>query len=483
MQNKSSRRAVLSALSGGLAICAFNAVTRRFITAAYAEPWMESVPALDGELVTDPDVLASFGEDFGHLRTGVPVAVLRPGSYEDIVAAVCFARRLCIPLAMRGNGHSNFGQALSEAGIAIDSRTLNTIHHIDDERAVVDAGVLWRELLAAGSACDSTPPVLTDYLDLTVGGTLSMGGIGGGTSRHGLQLDQVESLTVVTGGGELLDCSPQQRPRLFHAVVGGGGQCAIIVRATVRMTTRLSQALQFNLYYDDLATYQADQEFLLEDGRFDYLEGQVVLGEDGSPPRFMIEVAKYHAEDDLPDVDALLAGLSDERAQAEENWTTYDAWSARLDPLVALLKDIGLWGVPHPWLNLFIPSSQLTTFMGPFLSQLSPAETGGGAVLLYPVATHLIQAPLFRLPAEPIAWSLSMLRFAADPSLASAMIQSNRTLYEDNVSLGGTRYTIGAIPMDSSDWRNHYGAAYRPFRRAKRDFDPDKILAPGQGIF
>ena len=35
-----------------------------------------------------------------------------------------------------------------------------------------------------------TPPVLTDYLHLSVGGTISVGGIGGATSRFGTQADQ-----------------------------------------------------------------------------------------------------------------------------------------------------------------------------------------------------------------------------------------------------------------------------------------------------
>lgn len=484
MEKKPSRRAVLAAISGSAALCAFDLATRRWLTsAAHAQGTAQLVPSLSGELVTDWSERVAMGEDFGHLRRGVPLAVLRPGSYYDVVSMVRFARRFRIPIAMRGNGHSNFGQANAEAGIAIDSRTLSRIHTVKATYATVDAGVLWRDLIAASASHQSAPAVLTDYLDLSVGGTLSMGGIGGASSRFGLQLDQVMQLKVVTGAGDLLECSPQLRPELFHAVLGGSGQCGIIVRATVRLVERLPQAFQANLYYDALAPFQLDQERLLAEQRFDYLEGQVVFPAEGGSPRFMIEVAKYHPADLPPDSDALLDGLADDRASAQLNSLPYEAWAARLDPQVAFLKELGLWETPHPWLNLFIPSSQLQAFMTPLLNRLTPADLGGGVILLYPVASALITAPLFRLPAEPIAWSLSMLRFTADEASATAMVADNRALYESNVALGGTRYAIGAIPMSQDDWRAHYGSQYPRFARAKAQFDPEGILTPGPGIF
>ena len=50
---------------------------------------------------------------------------------------------------MRGISHSVFGQAQADCGIVIDSSTLNRIHSIGPDGAVVDAGVKWSELLNA----------------------------------------------------------------------------------------------------------------------------------------------------------------------------------------------------------------------------------------------------------------------------------------------------------------------------------------------
>jgi FAD/FMN-containing dehydrogenase len=55
-----------------------------------------------------------------------------------------------------------------------------------------------------------TPPVMPDAMMLTVGGTLSVGGIGETSYRYGAQVDNVVELDVVTGAGELVTCSPER---------------------------------------------------------------------------------------------------------------------------------------------------------------------------------------------------------------------------------------------------------------------------------
>ena len=67
----------------------------------------------------------------------------------------------------------------------------------------VDAGVRWIELLQATVPQGKSPPTLTDFIELSIGGTLSVGGIGGQAFRWGLQVDNVLELEVITGRGEL----------------------------------------------------------------------------------------------------------------------------------------------------------------------------------------------------------------------------------------------------------------------------------------
>ena len=79
---------------------------------------------------------------------------------------------------------------------------IGTIRDLQPDRVVVDAGATWKSVLDATLTQGLTPPVLTNYLGLSVGGTIAVGGIGGSSSRYGMQTDNVLELDVVTGDGQ-----------------------------------------------------------------------------------------------------------------------------------------------------------------------------------------------------------------------------------------------------------------------------------------
>ena len=199
-----SRRRFLrrSATAAGAIVVGFDLSTRAWATAGQpAGALARGFPAFDGALRTDAGARLSVADDFGHLVHRRPLAVLEPGSVEDIARLIRFAARHGISVAARGEGHSAFGQSQVRDGVVIDMRRLARVHRVDATSVVVDAGVTWRTLLDATLERGLTPPALTDYQDLSVGGTLSVGGIGGAAFRHGAQVDNVVALDVVTGEG------------------------------------------------------------------------------------------------------------------------------------------------------------------------------------------------------------------------------------------------------------------------------------------
>jgi FAD/FMN-containing dehydrogenase len=143
---------------------------------------------------------------------------------------------------------------------------------VHEDTAVVQAGARWSEVLRAAIPRGVAPPVLTDYLELSVGGTLSVGGIGG-TILHGAQVDNVLELEVVTGTGARVVCSPSRRADLFHAVLAGLGQCGIITRATVRLLPAPPVVRHYELFYPTVAALTADQRRVVRDGRFAFVQG------------------------------------------------------------------------------------------------------------------------------------------------------------------------------------------------------------------
>ncbi|MGQ0841653.1 FAD-binding protein [Actinokineospora sp.] len=474
-----ARRRVLAAGAAAAVVVAFDPVGLGWVTRAQADAGTGglAVPDLDGELVTDAAALAEAAEDYGQIAHRRPRAVLRPGSVRDIVEIVRFANRNGLSVAVRGQAHSVFGQAQAPAGVVIDSRTLAEIRSVGPGAAVVDAGVTWLDLVRATVPRGLTPPVATDYLGLSIGGTLSVGGIGGASSRHGLLVDTVLALEVVTGAGELVRCSPRANRELFDAVLGGLGQYAVIVRATVVLVPAETTARVYRLSYPDLGSFTAAQRTALADGRFSYLEGQVVPGEGGWD--FVLEGVVYFTPPNAPDDARVVRGLP-APAATEIAELPYFAW---LDRITALVEQLRALKLPNPWLNLFLPDDATDRYVAGLLSRLAPADVNG-PILLYPVPRGRLTRPLVAVPDSPVVFLLSILRAVApDEATVRRLLADNRAEYERARALGAKQYPIGAIPTRPADWPSHYGAQYPRARHAKAIFDPRGVLAPEQGVF
>lgn len=176
MRSGYSRRRFLQGLAGVLLVAGWNPRTRSWVTETAACDFAQ-LPPLDGDLHIDPATRGEFADDFGNLISRQPCAVLSPGSENDIAKVVKFARRHGLRVAMNGQSgtpdlresHSNFGQAQVQGGVAIDAKPLSSIHDISNDSATVGAGVLWSELFDAAEPLGLTPPVLTDYMHLSVG--------------------------------------------------------------------------------------------------------------------------------------------------------------------------------------------------------------------------------------------------------------------------------------------------------------------------
>ncbi|HEV7653845.1 MAG TPA: FAD-binding protein [Mycobacteriales bacterium] len=480
------RRRFLGTALAGAAIVAFDPLRGGWVTAAEAAEGAPagavSVPDLDGELTTDPAVLAAVADDFGHIVHRTPVAVLRPGSVRDVVALVRFADRHRIAVSMRGQGHSTDGQSQVHAGVVVDSTTLAQVHEIRSDRAVVDAGVTWLQLVTATLAHGLTPPVFTDYVELSVGGTISVGGIGGTTQTYGMQVDTVLELEVVTGEGELVRCSPSRHRALFEAVLGSLGQLAIVVRATVRLIPAPAAARGYQLFYTDLDTYLADQRRLLAGRRFSSLEGQATRNAADTGWDFFVDAAAYH--DGTPPDDARITrGLRFDPARTVVTDYTYLEWVNRLKPTVDFLKSIGAWTLPHPWIDVFLPDSRTRAVVAATLDTLTLADTGQGPVLLYPFRPGLVGPRFVQRPREPVAFLFSLLRTTVPPADPLRQRADNRVLYDRARAVGGKRYPVGSVPLTPADWAASYGADYPALVAAKAEWDPRRVLSPGQGIF
>jgi cytokinin dehydrogenase len=167
---------------------------------------------LDGHL-SFHDV-AAVARDFGNRCSLLPAAVLHPGSVSDVAATVQrvfqLGERSPLTVAARGHGHSLLGQSQTAGGIVVKMESLGggatgmRVHASDVDVGVapyVDApgGELWINVLHETLKHGLAPRSWTDYLHLTVGGTLSNAGVSGQAFRHGPQVSNVNQLEIVTG--------------------------------------------------------------------------------------------------------------------------------------------------------------------------------------------------------------------------------------------------------------------------------------------
>jgi len=450
-------------------------------------PGTISIPGLDGQLLVDPATLAAAADDFGDIVHRTPIAVLVPGSVEDIVTVVRFANAHGLAVAgARGIGasHSTQGQSEVLGGIVIDMSALATIHEINEGDALVDAGVRWSAILEQTVPLGKSPPTLNDYIELSVGGTLSVGGIGGQAFRSGFLVDNVLELQVVTGTGQLVTCSACENPDLFAAVRGGLGQFGIIVQARVRLVPVLPSVRVYSAVYADLASLTRDQLTLIGDQRFDYVEGSASPATP-SGWTYVLSVAKYFDPASPPNDAALLAGLSYVPGTESSTDSDYFDFANSLASFVTFLEEVGAWTTPHPWLDVFVPAHAAVPFLQAALDQITPDTLGYGVVLIYPVNRDRVTAPFVSLPDAPQSFVLSVLGFpiAPTPAQVAATLAQNHSLFEACLAVGGKRYPIDSVPMSQADWRAQLAPAYGAFALAKARFDPNHVLTPGQGIF
>ncbi|XP_073101231.1 cytokinin dehydrogenase 11-like isoform X2 [Elaeis guineensis] len=259
-------------------------------SAAGSDDHLAVLRALDLQAAADPPAVAAAAEDFGGIAHARPAAIIRPATADDVAASILLAARSSrLTVAARGNGHSVNGQAMADGGLVLDMRSLGPpmelvrVSTAAGGCAAVDVpgGALWEEVLEWGIRRHGMAPASwTDYLRLTVGGTLSNGGISGQAFRHGPQIANVLELEVVTGNGERVVCSAAAHPDLFFAALGGLGQFGVITRARIPLLPAPRMVKWMRVVYDRFEEYSGDAEWLVtrpEPDAFDYVEGFVFV--------------------------------------------------------------------------------------------------------------------------------------------------------------------------------------------------------------
>ena len=472
MQRNISRRDFGKRLAGGAALLVLQPAGN---DPAGAQSLRNDLKDLKGELSFDDSVLQPAADDFGHVVHKKPVAVLRPGDAQDIAKLVQFANREGLKVAMRGQGHSFFGQTQVEGGVVIDSSSLNAVRIVKSGTggtAEIGPGSKWHPVLMAANAQKLTVPVIADTF-LSVGGTISTGGFGVTTYNLGLQVDHVQELEVVTGDGQIATCSDERNSDLFNAMLGGLGQCGIITKVVMRLMAAPTNVLFIKMDYDDFQSASADLALLAKDGRFHHLDGRGA-GRPAGGVGYYVEGGAFYDAPDAPDEAKLTAGLK--FAKKTSVVMTYEQYFRREELCGACTTPL-----QKPFVYLCVPASRYVEYTTGILS--SPTESAFLVPRMSAWRRNAIKRPLTRMPDEEIIYRFQLSRTLPAGTDTAAMIALNRLLYERVRDMGGYRMTSSAVTMSQDDWKRHYGPTWQTVQAAKTKFDPKNVLTPGHAMF
>lgn len=201
-----------------------------------ADVILELAGTFTGQLLTPADEQY---EEARRVHNGLvdkrPALIAKCRGVADVVDAIRLAHKLGLDVAIRGGGHNVAGRATIDGGLMIDLEPMRGIY-VDPENRTVRAqgGVTWaelnRETQLHGLAVTGGVVSSTGIAGLTLGG-----GRGWLMGKHGLALDNLRSVEIVTSEGKVQQASKSEKPDLFWAVRGGGGNFGVATSLEYRL--------------------------------------------------------------------------------------------------------------------------------------------------------------------------------------------------------------------------------------------------------
>jgi FAD/FMN-containing dehydrogenase len=164
-----------------------------------------------------------------------PALIARPANTADVAAAIGFARRHDLPLAIRGGGHNGAGLGTVDDGVVIDMSRFKDIDVDPEAKTVrVGGGCTWGEVDQATNAYGLATP--SGIISTTgVGGLTLGGGLGHLTRKCGLAIDNLLSADLVLADGREVTANADENPDLYWAIRGGGGNFGVVTSFVFRL--------------------------------------------------------------------------------------------------------------------------------------------------------------------------------------------------------------------------------------------------------
>ncbi len=175
-----------------------------------------------------------------------PLAVVRPGSVDEVAAIVKAAAAARVPLTPRGSGTGLSGGCIPlDGGLVVSFERMNRILEIDTANhvAVVEPGVRLNQLDSALLPHGLVYPVFPGEQSASLGGNVATNAGGMRAVKYGVTRHHVVGIEAVLGTGEVITCGGKfvkstSGYDLTQLVIGSEGTLALVTQATLRLHPR-----------------------------------------------------------------------------------------------------------------------------------------------------------------------------------------------------------------------------------------------------
>ncbi|BBD97933.1 FAD-binding oxidoreductase [Sphingobium amiense] len=202
-------------------------------------------------VITDPDDIAPWVDDWRGRYHGRAAAILSPATTQEVADTVKLAAELGVPLVPQGGNTSMVGGATPPAdgsALILSLRRMNRIRALSphDNLAICEAGVILSVLHeAAENAGRRFPLSLGAKGSATVGGLVSTNAGGTQVLRHGTMRALVEGIEAVLPDGSVFDGLDALKKDnrgydIKQLLIGAEGTLGVVTAASLRLAPAIA---------------------------------------------------------------------------------------------------------------------------------------------------------------------------------------------------------------------------------------------------
>ena len=194
-------------------------------------------------VVTDPADMASYLVESRKLFTGAALAVLRPGSTEEVAFAVRACTQAGIAIVPLGGNTGLTGAGVPQGGMVLSLERMSQLRSVDpvDATITVEAGMILQEVQAAADAAGMLFPLsYASRGSARIGGGISTNAGGIAVLAYGNARDLVLGLEVVLADGRVWNGLKALRKDnagydLKQLFIGSEGTLGIVTAAVLKL--------------------------------------------------------------------------------------------------------------------------------------------------------------------------------------------------------------------------------------------------------